>query len=185
MIAASRAAMNNETMTLTKHVTAMYVLAAFAFGCKEPSMNKTGETKNNIAAPETDTMISMNDAIETVKVTSWKHFEQYDGQYITETDMLQQEPLRSRISKLLGADNNILRQRFEVAPPIEVEEDILYNQGCRKHYCGADEGAIAIDMKHDVVYAGIAVNGVVKLYSEGAETGFPEKILKWKQKFGN
>lgn len=172
-------------MTFTKHVTAIIVMAACIFGCKEPSMNNAREKKDNIEAPATDTMITINDAIEPVKVTSWKHFEQYDGKYITETDILQHEPLKSRLKTLLGNDNNTLRERFDVAPPIEVENDVLYNQGCRKHYCGADEAAIAIDMKSDIVYAGVAVNGIVKLYSEERDPKFPEKLLKWKEKFGN
>jgi hypothetical protein len=175
---------NNEIMTFTKHVTAMTVLAACILGCKEPSTNNAREKIDNITAPETDTMITINDAIEPVKVTSWKHFEQYDGKYITETDMLQREPLKSRLKTLLGNENNTLQQRFDVAPPIEVENDVLYNQGCRKHYCGADEAAIAIDMKHDVVYAGVAVNGVVKLYTEDEDSVYPEKLLRWKEKFG-
>ncbi|WP_143150573.1 hypothetical protein [Chitinophaga sancti] len=177
--------MNNEIMTFTKQVTAMTVMAACIIGCKEPSMNNAREKKDNIETPETDTMITINDAIEPVVVTSWKHFEHYDGKYITETDMLQREPLRSRLKTLLGNANNVLCQRFDVAPPIEVENDVLYNQGCRKHYCGADEAAIAIDMKRDVVYAGVAVNGVVKLYSETRDSGYPEKLIRWKEKFGN
>ncbi|WP_343672711.1 hypothetical protein [Chitinophaga sp.] len=172
-------------MTFTRHVTAITMVAACILGCKEPSVNNAREKKDNISAPETDTMITINDAIEPVQVTSWKHFERYDGKYITETDILQQEPLKSRLKTLLGNDNNTLRQRFDVAPPIEVENDVLYNQGCRKHYCGADEAAIAIDMKRDIVYAGVAVNGVVKLYSEEQGAGFPEKLLRWKEKFGN
>ncbi|OMP77252.1 hypothetical protein BW716_20760 [[Flexibacter] sp. ATCC 35208] len=177
--------MNNEIMTFTKQVTAITVMATCIFGCKEPSMNNAREKKDNIEAPETDTMITINDAVELVKVTSWKHFEQYDGKYITETDILQREPLKSRLKTLLGNDNNTLRERFDVAPPIEVENDVLYNQGCRKHYCGADEAAIAIDMKSDIVYAGVAANGIVKLYSEQRDPRFPEKLLKWKEKFGN
>ena len=90
-------------------------------------------------------MITINDAIEPVKITSWKYFEQYDGKYITETDILQREPLKSRLKTLLGSEITTLQQRFDVAPPIEVENDVLYNQGCRKHYCGADEAAIATE----------------------------------------
>ena len=167
-------------------MTAVYLMAACIMGCKEPSTTKIREKKSNLAPPETDTMIAMNDTIEPVMVTSWQQFEHYNGQYITETDMMQKEPLKRRLELLLGKEEEEkFTQRFEVTPPIEITDHIIYNQGCRKHYCGSDEAAIAVDMDKDLIYVGIAVNGIVKLYSEKEDKGYPEKLLKWKQKFEN
>jgi hypothetical protein len=97
--------------------------------------------------------------------------------------MLLKEPLKSRIKALLDAENAAFTERFDVTPPIELENDVLYNQGCRRHYCGADEAALAIDMRRDVIYVGIAVNGVVKLFGERSDSAFPEKLRRWKMKF--
>lgn len=168
---------------MNKHLAAIYVVAACILGCKEPSVNKGGEDKGSLPPPTTDTMMTINDNVEPTPVASWQSFEQFEGKYAAETGMLNKEPLKSRVSNLLNVASSSFAERFDVTPPVEVENDVLYNQGCRKHFCGADEAAIAVDMRRDVVYVGIAVDGNVKLYSERSDSVFPEKLLRWKQKF--
>jgi len=170
-------------MTINRQLAALYVMAACIFGCKPPAVDNIDEKKRGAIQPETDTMIAAADTIEPVLITSWQIFEQFDGKYALETGMLQKEPLKTRISQLLGKEEAALIERFDVTPPVEIEGAILYNQGCRRHYCGTDEAAIAVDMNRDLVYVGIAVNGIVKLYTEKHDAVFPEKLLKWKQKF--
>jgi hypothetical protein len=170
-------------MTLNKHLAALYVVAACIFGCKEPAPNKASDRKGGAAPPETDTMMSSTDTIEPVQVASWQAFEGFDGKYVMETGMLNREPLKTRIKTLLGEGYTTFIERFEVTPPVELENEVLYNQGCRKHDCGSDEAAIAIDMRRDVIYVGITTSGSVKLYSENNDPAFPEKIMRWKRKF--
>jgi hypothetical protein len=169
---------------MNKNLAALYVVAAFSMlGCKEPAVNKDTREKGGAPPPPTDTMMTIADTIEPTQVASWQSFEQFEGKYIVETGMLLKEPLKSRIKALLDAENAAFTERFDVTPPIELENDVLYNQGCRRHYCGADEAALAIDMRRDVIYVGIAVNGVVKLFGERSDSAFPEKLRRWKMKF--
>lgn len=168
---------------MNKHLAALYVVTACILSCKEPSTDTKGEKKGRQVTPETDTMMTISDTIEPLQVASWQSFEQFDGKYALETGMLEQEPLRVRIHQLLRDKNDEFIKRFDVTPPVEVDNDILYNQGCRRHYCGVDEAAIAVDMHRDVIYIGIAVNGQVKLYSEKNDSSYPEKLLRWKLKF--
>lgn len=164
--------------------TAFYMMAACILGCKQPvANNKIEEKKHGTIQPETDTMIAVNDTIEPLQVASWQIFEQYDGKYALETGMLRKEPLKTRINQLLGKEEPVFTERFDVTPPVEVEGTILYNQGCRRHYCGTDEAALAVDMNRDIIYIGIAVNGVVTLYAEKNDSAYPDKLLKWKRKF--
>lgn len=168
---------------MNTHLAALYVVAACILGCKEPSVNNGSEEKGGTPPPTTDTMMTIADTVEPTQVASWQSFEQFEGKYVTETHMLQKEPLKSRIKALLATENAAFAERFDVTPPVELENDILYNQGCRRHYCGGDEAAFAIDMRRDVIYIGIAVNGVVKLFSERNDSAFPEKLMRWKLKF--
>ncbi|SEV91521.1 hypothetical protein SAMN05428988_0406 [Chitinophaga sp. YR573] len=169
---------------INRQLTAFYVMAACIIGCKQPeTTNKIEEKKRGAIQPETDTMIAVNDTIEPLQVASWQIFEQYDGKYALETGMLRKEPLKTRISRLLGKDEPVFTERFDVTPPVEVEGTILYNQGCRRHYCGTDEAALAVDMNRDIIYIGIAVNGVVTLYAEKNDNVYPDKLLRWKLKF--
>jgi hypothetical protein len=170
-------------MTINRQLAALYVLAACIFGCKQPTINKVEEKKRGTVQPETDTMIAVSDTIEPLQVASWQIFEQFDGKYALETGMLQKEPLKSRIKILLGKDEASFTERFDVTPPVEVEGTVLYNQGCRRHYCGTDEAAIAVDMNRDLIYIGIATDGIVKLYAEKQDSACPDKLLKWRAKF--
>ncbi|MCF6407154.1 hypothetical protein L3C95_29935 [Chitinophaga filiformis] len=169
-------------MTMNKHLAALYVVAACILGCKEPAVTN-GEEKGTTPLPTTDTMMAVADTIEPTQVASWQAFEQFEGKYVAESGMLEREPLKSRIQALLDTNSRAFAERFDVTPPVEVENDILYNQGCRRHFCGGDEAALAIDMRRDVIYVGIAINGAVKLYSERNDSAFPEKLLRWKLKF--
>ncbi|WP_146217616.1 hypothetical protein [Chitinophaga sp. S165] len=168
---------------MNKHLAALYVIAACILGCKEPSVSNNSEEKGAVPPPTTDTMMAMADTIEPTQVASWQSFEQFEGRYVAETGMLQKEPLKSRIKALLAADNVVFAERFDVAPPIELENNVLYNQGCRRHFCGVDEAALAIDTHRDLIYIGIAKNGAVKLFGERNDSAFPEKLIRWKQKF--
>ncbi|MBW8684930.1 hypothetical protein [Chitinophaga rhizophila] len=170
-------------MTKNKHLAAVYLVAACILGCKEPAVKKDSQQQGGAPPPATDTMMTIADNIEPTPVASWQSFEHFEGKYISETSMLQQEPLRSRIKTLLDAENAAFSERFDVTPPVELENDVLYNQGCLRHYCGADEAALAIDMRRDIIYVGIAVNGIVTLFSERSDSAFPEKLLRWKTKF--
>lgn len=167
---------------MNKHLAALYVVAACILGCKEPPVNNSKE-KGAPPPPTTDTMMTITDTVEPTQVASWQPFEQFEGKYVAETGMLEKEPLKSRIKALLATESPAFAERFDVTPPVELEDDILYNQGCRRHYCGDDEAALAIDMRRDVIYIGIAVNGAVKMFSERNDSAFPEKLLRWKGKF--
>ncbi|SFE85273.1 hypothetical protein SAMN05518672_11144 [Chitinophaga sp. CF118] len=169
-------------MTINRQLAALYVMAACILGCKQPTVIKI-EEKKRCVPPETDTMIAASDTVEPIQIASWQLFERFDGKYALETGMLEKEPLKTRISQLLGKEEVAFTERFDVTPPVEVEGPILYNQGCRRHYCGTDEAAIAVDMNRDLVYVGISVNGIVKLYGEKHDSTYPQKLLRWKQKF--
>lgn len=167
-----------------KNLATLSVLVACIYGCKEPVVNKSAaEKKETATPPETDTMISVKDTIEATKIDSWQSFAQFDGKYALEVDLLGKEPLKTRIRQLLDKDHPSFIDRFQVTPPVEVENTILYNQGCRPHNCGIEESALAVDMSRDVIYAGIATNGIVKLYSEKNDSAYPDKLLRWKLKF--
>lgn len=171
-------------MTINRQLAALYIMAACILGCKQQVINnRIEEKKRGIQQPETDTMITASDTVEPVQIASWQIFEQFDGKYALETALLEKEPLKTRISQLLGEEEAAFTERFDVTPPVEVEGPILYNQGCRRHYCGVDEAALAVDMNRDLVYVGIAVNGKVKLYGEKHDTAYPTKLIRWKMKF--
>ncbi|MBC9931968.1 hypothetical protein [Chitinophaga qingshengii] len=129
--------------------------------------------------PPTDTMITNHDTIHTARVASWKKFEQYKGQFAEEVALLDQEPLKSRLNRLLGKNRKTFLERFKVCPPIEVENNVLFNEG---HAAAADnpyEAALAIDMDRDIIYAGYSFHKNVVVYAEKKDTSYPEQFKHW------
>jgi len=171
-------------MTMRKLLPSLSLLCLhFLCACKPVTPKKTEQRRQGPPVlPAADTMIPARDTIVANEITSWSRFEDYTGRYAGEVDLLEKEPLKQRFRKLLGRDTALFLQRFQVAPPIEIDGPLLYNEGCQPHNCGTDEAALAIDMGRDLIYAGMAVKGRVKMYAEKKDTAYPQRLREWKQK---
>ncbi|RPE09168.1 hypothetical protein EGT74_19365 [Chitinophaga lutea] len=164
-------------------LTGLLLLAVAA--CNAPESNKAKQNKpDSVTMIPADTMIHTTDTtISPSLVESWKSYEHYNGKYAADVRLLVQPPLRQRLKQMLGAEEAEFAKRYKVMPPIEVENGVLFNEGCKPHDCSVEEAAIAIDMKRDVIYIGIARSRSVKLYGERGDSAYPEKLLKWMMKF--
>jgi len=163
-----------------------FLLAAtLIVACQSQQPEESGShTPDSVVMTPTDTMITLTDtAVIPALVESWKSFEQYNGKYAADIKLLMKQPLKERLKAMLGAEEKDFVARYGTTPPIEVENGVLFNEGCKPHNCSIEEAAIAIDMKKDVIYVGIARNKVVKLYGERGDSAYPEKLLQWMMKF--
>lgn len=153
--------------------------------CNAPSGNTAEkQSPDSLTMIPADTMVHTTDTtITPALVESWKSYEQFNGKYALEVKLLNRNPLKHRLKHMLGAEETDFLKRYKVMPPIEVEAGILFNEGCKPHDCTVEEAAIAIDMKKDVIYVGIARGRAVKLYGEKGDSAYPEKLLKWMMKF--
>lgn len=161
------------------------ILCILLAACSSPS-----ESSRNKKAPDSVTMIPTDTMIQTTDtsiipslVESWKTYEAFNGKYALDVKLLQQHPLKNRLKAILGEEEKEFMLRYKVTPPIEVESGILFNEGCKPHDCTVEEAAIAIDMRKDVIYVGIARNKAVKLFGERGDSAYPEKLLQWMMKF--
>lgn len=163
----------------------LLLLATLAVACQTRQKPETGSSPpDSVVMTPTDTMITITDtAVVPALVESWKTFEQYNGKYAGDVKLLQKQPLKERLKAILGAEEKDFTNRYGTTPPIEVDNGILFNEGCKPHNCSVEEAAIAIDMKKDVIYIGIARDKVVKLYGENGDSAYPDKLLQWMMKF--
>lgn len=168
---------------MRKILTALLVIHFCTWACKPAPQRQEAQRPDTLKLPAADTMIAAEDTIMAREVTSWKRFEDYAGRYAGEVDLLEQEPLKSRFKELLHRDTLAFIQRYQVAPPIALEDGVLYNDGCKPHECSSNEAALAIDMNRDVLYVGIAINGKARLYREKQDSAYPQRLLDWKRKF--
>lgn len=161
------------------------LLASLAVAC-QPRQQPENETHvpDSVVMTPTDTMITITDtAVVPAMVESWKSFEQWNGKYASDVKLLGKQPLKDRLKAMLGAEEKDFVSRYGTTPPIEIDNGVLFNEGCKPHNCSVEEAAIAIDMKKDVIYVGIARNKVVKLYGEKGDSAYPDKLLQWMMKF--
>lgn len=173
-------------MLMKKILFAAVLLQGCMFiACKPQVKKRTGKRKpDSVTMVNTDTMIQATDTnVVAMPVQSWASFETYNGKYALDVRLFEQPPLKGRFKALLGKDVKDFLERHEVTPPIEIENAVLFSEGCKPHDCSLDESAIVIDMKKDVIYAGIARKKVLKLYSEKGDTLYPEKLKEWRRKF--
>ncbi|PUZ21661.1 hypothetical protein DCC81_24025 [Chitinophaga parva] len=133
--------------------------------------------------PTVDSMVLSEDTVVVVPLTSWSAFERFEGRYAYDVHLINQEPLHARLQRLLGTRAETFTERYQVMPPIDIDNQVLFNEGCMPHNCLQDEAALAIDMRRDIVYVGIADNKRVSLYGENGDTIYPARLLAWKQKF--
>lgn len=135
--------------------------------------------------PAVDSMVLSEDTVMVAPLTSWSAFERFEGRYAYDVHLINLEPLHARLQHLLGTRAETFTERYQVMPPIDVDNQVLFNEGCMPHNCLQDEAALAIDMRRDIVYVGIAENKQVSLYGENGDTVYPARLLAWKQKFVN
>ncbi|GEP96732.1 hypothetical protein [Chitinophaga cymbidii] len=168
-----------------KHIAWTAAFAIFVYACQSTSSTQDQQqTPDSMTMIPTDTMIQITDtALTPTLVESWTAYEGFDGKYAADVKLLQQKPLKDRMKQLLGKEENDFIQRYKVTPPIEVESGVLFNEGCKPHNCTVEEAALAVDMKQDLLYVGIARNKVVTLFGERGDTAYPQKLRDWKKKF--
>ncbi|MGN7721781.1 hypothetical protein [Chitinophaga sp. 22620] len=163
----------------------IFSAVCLSLACNNPSSPEKKQHKpDSVTMIPTDTMIHITDTTVTPSlIESWKAFEKFNGKYASDVKLLDQKPLKARLKEMLGEEEKDFIARYKVTPPLEIESGILFNEGCKPHDCSVEEAAIAIDMKKDVIYIGIARNKAVKLYGEKGDAAYPEKLLQWMMKF--
>lgn len=133
--------------------------------------------------PQTDTMVPDTGTVKPALVASWNAYLECNGKYPDEIGLLENEPLRSRFRSMLGKDHRLFLERFVVTPPVEISQTSLYVEGCKPFACGMDEAVIVVDLSKDAIYAGVVRNKMVKLYSEKNNSGYPDRLLEWADRF--
>ncbi len=138
---------------------------------------------DDLTPPEMDTMQAIRDTIHAEIVNSWHSFNTLDGKYPEDIELLDMEPLKTRLAKLLGPQmQEDFLERFDVTPPLEVEENVLFDEGYEVGH--RDEAAaIAVDMNDDIIYIGLNKGSHLRIFSEKGDTHYPTKFQTWIKKF--
>lgn len=139
---------------------------------------------DDLTPPEMDTMKTATDTIHAEIVSSWTTFATLDGRYPEDADLLNKEPLKSRLAKLLGPKNQQdFLQRFKVTPPLEIDNNVLFDEGYEPGERNAEAAAIAVNMEDDIIYVGLAVDHKLRIFSERGDTHYPKQLRAWISKF--
>lgn len=103
----------------------------------------------------------------------------FNNQYSFKVGLFENSIISSRILKMAG--NEYDESFWDVMPPIEVNDNMLFVEGMRAHSGGSQSIALMIDLNRNVMYLGIKNNNQVKFISEDG-SNIPQKLLNWQNK---
>ncbi|RFS20641.1 hypothetical protein DVR12_18945 [Chitinophaga silvatica] len=163
-------------------VASLFSVTVCITACNNPSPPVKNVVAEKRVVP-TDTMIASEEAIQTDSITSWSSFQVFEGQYPSESKLLDTPPLKARFNALVGKARKTFLERLKVTPPIEIQNHVLFDQGYMPGKSRYDEAAIAVDFDKDVIYIGFTINKNLIVFSEKGDTDYPEQFLQWMQQF--
>ncbi len=119
----------------------LILLASLAVACQTRQQPEAeAHAPDSLVMTPTDTMITITDtAVVPALVESWKAFEQYNGKYAADVKLLEKQPLKERLRAMLGAEDKDFTSRYGTTPPIEIDNFILFNEGCKPHNCSVEK----------------------------------------------
>jgi hypothetical protein len=148
------------------------------FSCQEKS-NKIGSNNNHesyLNDTLTSTIIKENEKISEPPLS---YLLEYSGKYEFESKLFDNEPLKSRLKKILGSTYDYFMGCCDVQSPINIENGIVFIEGCQAHNCPGVFYVVYIDINSDQIFVGLYDEGTVNLYREG-NTTYPNWLLNWK-----
>ncbi len=98
--------------------------------------------------------------------------------YPHDIKLLDNEVLKTRLQKMLGAEYDYMRSIWEVETPIEIENGMVYTWAMQAH-SGGDPGAVIMaDIPKNALYVAIRKDGKAKIYSENGSAA-PQRMQDW------
>jgi hypothetical protein len=100
------------------------------------------------------------------------------GKYPHDIQLLDNDVLKPRLQKMLGAQYDYLKSIWEVETPIEITNGMLYTWAMQAH-SGGDPGAVLMaDISRNVLYIAIRKDAKVNVYAEDGSAA-PQRMQDW------
>jgi hypothetical protein len=90
----------------------------------------------------------------------------YDGKYPQEVGLLDNDKIKGRLEKMLGARYLFVKDSMGVETPITIADSTFSATGCQKHNCSETNFIIVVDLSKNLMFVGIRQNGKIETYSE-------------------
>lgn len=107
-----------------------------------------------------------------------------EGKYPSDSDLFGTEPMKERLTKLLGNKYMDFIQRMDVQVPIKITDGIVMMRGIMTHGGGTEEAVLAVNIAENVIWVGILQNGEkISQFNEDSDVRMPHSfftvILGW------
>lgn len=105
------------------------------FSCQEK--NNKSESNNNRESDVNDTTLITALINENKKISEppLSYLLKYSSKYEFESKLFDNEPLKSRLKKILGSTYDYFMGCCDVQTPIKIENEIVFIEGCQAHNC--------------------------------------------------
>ncbi len=149
------------------------------FSCQEK--NNKSESNNNRESDVNDTTLITALINENKKISEppLSYLLKYSSKYEFESKLFDNEPLKSRLKKILGSTYDYFMGCCDVQTPIKIENEIVFIEGCQAHNCPGVYYVVYIDVKTDEIFVGLFDEGKISLYSERSNK-YPGWLTNWK-----
>ena len=148
----------------TKLAVFVTVLIAVIITVTIYNQKKIENTRYDLPAAEPNAKI---DSVYDNMVSPLESLESYEGKYASNSGFLNNQIILQRLKVLIGEEKvQILKSYWNTESPIVLDNQILIATGCEAHNCSQTNFIILIDIKNDIFYAGIKIDGRVEVFSE-------------------
>ena len=109
-----------------------------------------------------------------------------NGQYPYETNLLENEPMKTRLETIMGGKYIDFLQRMEVQTPIRVDGDIVLMSGFMKHSGGIEEAALVVDVAQNLIWVLTLENGKdMSIFKDDRDVRMPDLFIRKIQELTN
>lgn len=101
-----------------------------------------------------------------------------DGKYPYETNLFANEPMKTRLTTIMGGKYQSFLERMEVQIPIQVKGNEIFMSGFMKHSGGEEEAALVIDVSKNLIWVLTFKNGQdMSIFKDDRDVRMPDIFI--------
>ena len=101
-----------------------------------------------------------------------------NGKYPYETNLFENEPMKTRLETIMGGKYQSFLERMEVQIPIQVRDNEVFMSGFMKHSGGEEEAAIVVDVTQNLIWVLTFENGKdMNIFKDDRDVRMPDIFI--------
>lgn len=144
---------------------------------KESTADKAEQTQQIVqqVAEQTQVVDIPEKHVKTENRADLSFLLEMNGKYPYETNLFENEPMKTRLETIMGGKYQTFLERMEVQVPIQVRENQVFMSGFMKHSGGEEEAAIVVDVTQNLIWVLTFENGKdLNIFKDDRDVRMPD-----------